>query len=88
MADIPGSHANYLSVELDVAGGATIGLPHVTCGGRAPLNDVIGASYSALTLGIAGFSNTPIPFMPLFTDGATAHDDVDDDTFPFLGTPH
>jgi len=83
--DIGTSHANYLSVELEVASQGA--LVHTTCGGRDPLNDVMGASYSALAAGVAGFSTDGM-FTPLISDGATAHADVSDSTFPFLGTPH
>src|SRR5260221_308733 len=46
MADIPSSHANYLAVEFN----ALSGVPNSTCGGRAPTNDVIDTSYTALAV--------------------------------------
>jgi hypothetical protein len=83
-SDIAGSHANYLSVELEVASQGA--LVHTTCGGRAPANDVMAASYSALAIGVNGFS-TDGKFTPLLSDGATAHTDLTAN-FPFLGAPH
>jgi len=80
--EIPSSHANYLAVEFNYV----TGLPESTCGGRAPTNDVIDASYTALAIGIAGFS--PTDFAAAFGDGAGPHADVSNDTFPFLGAPH
>jgi len=70
----------YLSVEVDVIAGT-----HTQCGGRTPTHDVIDMSYSLLAAGTNGFSTT---FAPLVGDGVVAHTDVNNDTFPFLGTAH
>lgn len=71
----------YLSVEVDVIAGA-----HSQCGGRTPVHDVIDSSYSLLAAGANGFMGAA--FTPLVGDGVTAHTDVSNDTFPFLGAPH
>ena len=83
VADIPGTHQNYLSVELN----ALASVSNVTCGGRAPTNDVIDTSYTMLAVGIPGF-NAGSGFDPAFKDGAGPHADVSNSTFPFLGPPH
>lgn len=74
--------AFYLAVEFGVA----TGLGNSTCGGRAPTYDVIDFSYTALALGIRGFSTDGM-FTPGFGDGATVHTDLLS-TFPYLGDPH
>jgi hypothetical protein len=82
VANIPTSNQNYLAVELD----AFEMIPNQTCGGRAPDNDVIDTSYSALAIGLQGFK---LPnFLAFFGDGVGPHADVSDQTFPFLGAPH
>jgi hypothetical protein len=73
---------NYLAVEFNVLSGVN----NASCGGRAPTNDVIDTSYSALAVGLAGFNNQT--FHTAFGDGASAHADVSNSTFPFLGAPH
>lgn len=78
----PANHQNYLAVEFN----ALTGLPN-TCGGRAPTNDVIDTSYSALAVGMAGF-NPATSNTPAFGDNVGPHADVSNDTFPFLGAPH
>ena len=83
VADVPGTHANYLAVELN----ALVSVPNPTCGGRAPTNDVIDASYTLLAAGIGGF-NAGSGFDPFFKDGVGPHADVSNDTFPFLGSAH
>ena len=83
MCNIADSNQNYLSVEFYVA--TTI--PNTVCGGRDPLNDVMATSYTLLAIGIAGFALDG-KFTPAFSDGATVHTDVSDQTFPFLGAPH
>jgi hypothetical protein len=83
-ADIASSHANYLAVEFN----ALSGIPNTTCGGRAPTNDVIDTSYTALAIGITGFKVSDGSFKAAFGDGVGPHADVSNDTFPFLGTPH
>ncbi len=84
LSNIAASNANYLSVELEVASAGAI--IHTTCGGRAPSNDVMAASYTALAIGVGGFS-TDGKFTPVLSDGATVHTDLTAD-FPFLGAPH
>jgi len=80
--ELPGTaHANYLGVELNVLAS----LPN-TCGGRAPTNDVMDASYTVLATGVNGFNTTD--FSPAIKDGVGPHADVSNDTFPFLGAPH
>ena len=83
VADVPGTHQNYLAAELN----GLVGIPNPTCGGRAPTNDVIDTSYSLLAVGINGF-NAGSGFDPAFKDGAGPHADVSNDTFPFLGSAH
>lgn len=78
------SHQNYLAVEFNVVTGS----PNTTCGGRAPLNDVIDTSYTALAIGINGFKLSDGSYTPFFGDGVGPHADVNNDTFPFLGAPH
>lgn len=79
--DLP-NHANYLAVEFS----ALSPVPNVTCGGRAPTNDVMDTSYTALAFGVNGFNLSD--FSPFFGDGVGPHADVNNDTFPFLGAPH
>lgn len=71
----------YLAVEFD----AVTMSGHTDCGGRAPSNDVMDTTYTVAAIGIQGFSQA---FVPAFQDGVSAHTDVDDATFPFLGAPH
>ena len=78
------SHANYLALEFNVV----TGLDNSTCGGRAPSNDVIDTSYTALAIGVTGFKVGDGSYTPAFGDGVAPHADVSNDTFPFLGTPH
>ncbi len=73
----------YLSLEVEVAAG----VPHTQCGGRTLTMDVVDVSYSLLAAGTAGF-DVANGFAPRITDGATAHNDVSNDNFPFLGAPH
>jgi len=82
VANIPTSNQNYLAVELN----AFVGIPNPTCGGRAPDNDVMDTSYSALAIGLQGFKTSD--FTAAFGDGVGPHADVSDQTFPFLGAPH
>jgi hypothetical protein len=81
----------YLAVEL----GIELGQPHATCGGRVPQYDVIDFTYSALTMGIAGFSfgSLVVPRFNCDSMGAHCGDDVGPHTdylsaFPYLGVPH
>jgi hypothetical protein len=78
-----GSCTHYLAVEF----GVVIGAGNSTCGGRAPSYDVIDVSYSALAIGLAGFTLPPA-LAPLFGDNVGPHADASDTTFPFLGAPH
>jgi hypothetical protein len=73
---------NYLAVEFNVLSSVN----NASCGGRAPTNDVIDTSYAALAIGLGGFNTTT--FHTAFGDGASAHTDVSNSTFPFLGAPH
>jgi hypothetical protein len=82
---IADSHANYLSVELEVASAGAI--VHTTCGGREPHNDVMATSYTALAIGVGGFTTADGSFKPALSDGATVHTDLSAN-FPYLGTPH
>lgn len=84
--EITSSHANYLAVEFNAL---TLGqVPNTTCGGRTLTNDVIDTSYTALAIGLTGFKISDGSFKAFFGDGAGPHADVDNDNFPFLGTPH
>ncbi len=71
----------YLAYEFGVVtgGGST------DCGGRAPSYDVMDTTYTVAAIGIAGFSAT---FVPAIQDGVSAHADINDGTFPFLGAAH
>ncbi len=60
----------YLAVEFGVV--TTMG--NLTCGGRAPDYDVIDFSYSALAIGVTGFS-TDGKFTPAFGDKVGPHTD-------------
>jgi hypothetical protein len=84
LGEVPGAAAgqNYLAVEFNVLSGVN----NASCGGRAPTNDVIDTSYSALGVGLAGFNNAT--FATAFGDGVSAHADVSNSVFPFLGAPH
>jgi hypothetical protein len=73
----------YLAVEFGSP--AVTGLGNTTCGGRAPSYDVIDFSYTAMAIGLGGFTTT---FVPAFGDNVGAHTDIDEATFPFLGAPH
>lgn len=82
ICDLP-NHQNYLGVEFNYLTGLTN-----TCGGRDPLNDVIDTTYTAIAIGVNGFSVTSTPpFNPAFGDLVGPHTDVHDDVFPFLGPP-
>jgi hypothetical protein len=74
--------SQYLAVELGVA----TSVPHNTCGGRAPQYDVIDVTYSALAMGIKGFSEDG-NLTPQFGDMVGPHTDYLS-TFPYLGEPH
>jgi hypothetical protein len=73
---------NYLAVEFNYLSPVN----NASCGGRAPTNDVIDTSYAALAIGLGGFNTTT--FATAFGDGASAHTDVSNSAFPFLGAPH
>lgn len=77
-----GQCAFYLAIEF----GVVTGLGNTTCGGRAPAYDVIDFSYSALAMGIRGFS-TDGNFTPQFGDMVPPHTDYLS-AFPYLGEPH
>lgn len=70
--------AFYLAVEFGVL---TTG--NSTCGGRAPAYDVMDFTYSALTMGLRGFS-TDGNFTPKLTDMVGPHQDLLT-IFPYLG---
>lgn len=72
----------YLAVEFGVVTGGG----NTTCGGRAPAYDVIDFTYSALAMGLKGFS-TDGNFTPQVGDDVTAHTDLLT-AFPYLGPPH
>jgi len=80
-----GSCGSYLAIEAAIS--ATGPSPHTQCGGRAPSHDVIDTSYSFLAAGAGGF-DPQNGFAPRITDGVQVHPDVDDSSFPFLGSPH
>jgi hypothetical protein len=71
----------YLAVELNAA----LQLPYTSCGGRTLTHDVIDSSYSLLFAGQYGFTTASAPRIG---DGVTAHADVNNLMFPFLGAPH
>ncbi len=77
----------YLAVEFGFA--STLG--NQTCGGRAPSYDVMGASYTALAIGLTGFKTSDGSFTPFINSavtGVSPHADTSDAAFPFLGAPH
>ena len=82
--DLPMSHQNYLAVEFNVV--TTVA--NTTCGGRAPTNDVMDTSLTALAFGVNGFNATDGMFTPVVKDGAGPHMGVTNDTFPFLAAPN
>jgi hypothetical protein len=84
LGDVPGGATgqNYLAVEFN----ALSSVNNASCGGRAPTNDVIDTSYSALAVGLGGFNTST--FATAFGDGVPAHTDVSNSVFPFLGAPH
>jgi len=71
----------YLAVELNAA----LGVPYTSCGGRTLTHDVIDTSYSLLFAGAGGFTTA---IAPRIGDGVSAHADVNNLMFPFLGAPH
>jgi len=74
----------YLAVEF----GSILQIPYTDCGGRAPDNDVMDSSYSALAAGLAGFDITMDPPVALFGDTVGAHMDVNVMKYPYFGNPH
>jgi len=60
---------------------------NTTCGGRAPSYDVIDYTYTAVAIGLGGFTLDG-NFTPAFGDNVGPHTDISDSAFPFLGTPH
>ena len=72
---------------LAVEFGFITGAGNTTCGGRAPSYDVIDYVYTAVAIGISGFTIDG-NFTPAFGDKVGPHTDVSDTAFPFLGTPH
>jgi len=82
--DLATSHQNYLAVEFNVV----TSVANTTCGGRAPTNDVMDTSLTALAAGVNGFNVTDGHFTAAVKDGVGPHADVTNDTFPFLGAPH
>jgi hypothetical protein len=74
----------YLALEIEI-GSFGLNSHFFECGGRAPSYDVIDSTYSILSAGTFGFDS---PMSPLIHDGVSAHADVSDTEFPFLGPPH
>ncbi len=71
----------YLALELNAA----LGVGYTGCGGRTLTHDVIDTTYSLLFAGAGGFTSGSAPRIG---DGVTAHADVNNLMFPFLGAPH
>jgi len=71
----------YLAVELNAA----LGVSYTSCGGRTLTQDVIDTSYSLMFAGAGGFTSGNAPRIG---DGVSAHGDVNNLMFPFLGAPH
>ena len=89
--EIATTHQNYLAVEVSVVTGGAV--MNTTCGGRAPTNDVIDTSYTALSIGLGGFKASDGTFAAAFGDGIGPHalgdgTDANNVTFPFLGKCH
>lgn len=76
----------YFALELEKVSGGN--LPHATCGGRMPSRNVVDATFSMLAAGTAGLDGPANDFAPKIHGSLTAHTDVKDSTFPFLGAPH
>jgi hypothetical protein len=76
----------YFALELEKLSGGN--LPHGTCGGRMPTRNVMDAMFSMLAAGTAGLDGPGNDFAPKIHGSLTAHSDVKDITFPFLGAPH
>ena len=74
----------YLAVEF----GSILQTAYTDCGGRAPDNDVMDTSYSALAAGLAGFDITMDPPVAGFGDGVGPHMDVNPMKYPYFGNPH
>lgn len=78
------SCAVYLAVELahaDMRG-------HIDCGGRMPSHDVVDMTYSVLAAGLNGLGFQSANYAPKIHDGVTAHADIKESVFPFLGPQH
>jgi len=71
----------YLAVELNAA----LGIAYSSCGGRTLTHDVIDTTYSLIFAGAGGFTSGNAPRIG---DGVSAHADVNNLMFPFLGAPH
>jgi len=71
----------YLALELNAA----LGIAYTGCGGRTLTQDVIDTSYSLMFAGAGGFTTGNAPRIG---DGVSAHGDVNNLMFPFLGAPH
>lgn len=70
----------YLAVEL----AAVFSTPQSGCGGRTLTHDVIDTTYSLMAAGAYGFDSS---MNPRIGDGVSAHTDVTNLEFPFLGQP-
>lgn len=73
--------SRYLAVEFN----AVLSAGLTDCGGRTLTHDVIDTSYSLLAAGQYGFDGS---LNPIVNDGVSAHTDVNNATFPFLGAPN
>jgi hypothetical protein len=76
----------YFALEIELASGGT--LAHTTCGGRMPSHDVVDVTYSVLAGGTSGLDTPANDYAPKLHGSLSAHADVKDTTFPFLGPPH
>ena len=70
----------YLALELNAA----LQIPYTSCGGRTLSHDVIDSTYSLLFAGQQGFTTS---IAARIGDGVSAHTDVNNLMFPFLGAP-
>jgi hypothetical protein len=78
----------YLALEFEFATAGPNAEPHITCGGRMPSHDVVDMTYSMLAAGRSGFDVPSKSYAPAIHDGVTAHADLKEVVFPFLGPPH
>jgi hypothetical protein len=78
----------YLALELEKASTGSGTMAHTTCGGRMLSHDVVDMTYSVLAAGRDGLDVPSKNYAPKIGDGVSAHADLKEAVFPFLGPPH